>query len=325
MLYPLTFVPIIKERIWGGNKLSKILNKNVPENITAGESWEVSTVKDNESVVANGFLAGNNLQELVEVYMTDLVGEKVYEKYREQFPLLIKFIDAADVLSLQVHPNDELAKERHNSNGKTEMWYIIEAEPDAFIISGFNKDVSKEEYLHHLQNNTLETITTKVVTNANDVFYIPAGRIHAIGKGILLAEIQQTSDITYRIYDWNRVDKNGNPRELHTDLALDAIDFSSTKDPKTTYQSVVNKPTQLIHCPYFTTNLLHLTHPIEREYLLIDSFKILMCIHGEGFIEFQQQQYPFFQGTTYLIPAALELVNIIPNKECKLLEIYINE
>ncbi|NSW44777.1 MAG: class I mannose-6-phosphate isomerase [Bacteroidales bacterium] len=324
MLYPLTFKPIIVERIWGGKKLQTRLSKDIGSLENAGESWEISAVEGAESVVEHGILAGNNLTELTEVYMSDLVGEKVYEKFGEEFPLLIKYIDANDVLSIQVHPNDDLAKERHHAYGKTEMWYVIDAEPDAYIISGFNHDVTHEEYLAHLEAGNVDKLMNKVPAKPGDVFFIPAGRVHAIGKGVLLAEIQQTSDITYRIFDWNRVDKNGNPRQLHTEEALDAIDFKATHDIKISYQTRINQSVTLVSCPYFVTNILHCNQTIQKEYIWIDSFKILMCVQGEGIIQYNDKQVHFNIGSTILIPATIEEITIIPKTETKILEVFID-
>src|SRR3972149_1007896 len=196
-LYPLKFKPIFKDKIWGGDKIKTLLNKDFSPLPNCGESWEISGVQDEISVVSNGFLIGNNLQELIEIYMGDLVGDQVYQKYGIEFPLLIKFIDAHDDLSIQVHPNDKLAMQRHNAYGKTEMWYIIDADRGAKLISGFNTEVTKDAYIKHLENNTLNLILNYEEVKAGDVFFMPAGRVHAIGKGILLTEIQQTSDITY--------------------------------------------------------------------------------------------------------------------------------
>lgn len=323
MLYPIHFKPIIFERIWGGKKLRTLLGKEIGKIENAGESWEISAVEGAESIAENGILAGNTLSEITEVYMSDLVGEKVYEQFGEEFPLLIKFIDANDVLSIQVHPNDILAKERHHAYGKTEMWYVIDAEPDSFIISGFNKNVSQEEYLAYLQAGKVDQLMNKVPAKQGDVFFIPAGRVHAIGKGVFLAEIQQTSDVTYRIFDWNRVDKNGTPRELHTEEALAAIDFTQTKQIKQVYTETKNAPVNLVDCPYFTTNLLCLDQPLEREYEWIDSFKILMLISGKAAIKHQGNDYVMEAGKTLLIPASFEEITIVPKGTCKILEVYI--
>ncbi|HOU97803.1 MAG TPA: mannose-6-phosphate isomerase [Bacteroidales bacterium] len=323
MLYPIHFKPIIFERIWGGKKLRTLLGKEIGKIENAGESWEISAVEGAESIVENGILAGNTLSEITEVYMSDLVGEKVYEQFGEEFPLLIKFIDANDVLSIQVHPNDTLAKERHHAYGKTEMWYVIDAEPDAYVISGFKRDISQDEYLTYLHAGNVDELMNKVPAKQGDVFFIPAGRVHAIGKGVFLAEIQQTSDVTYRIFDWNRVDKNGNPRELHTEEALDAIDFKKTSEVKQVYEDIKNKPVNLVDCSYFTVNLLHIDKPIEREYELIDSFKILMLVSGKAVITYQGNDFSMEEGRTVLVPASFEEITIVPKERCKILEVYI--
>ncbi|MFC2120171.1 type I phosphomannose isomerase catalytic subunit, partial [Bacteroidota bacterium] len=223
MLYPLKFKPIYKEKIWGGKKLSAFLNKKGITSDKCGESWEISAIDKNISVVSNGFLKKNNLLELIEVYMGDLVGDKIFDIYGINFPLLIKFIDAKDKLSLQVHPDDYLAEKRHNSFGKTEMWYVLDADPGSEIITGFNRELTKDEYNSYYNSGKITEILNYEKAEANNAFFIPAGRIHAIGSNILIAEIQQSSDITYRIHDWNRKDSNGKPRKLNTELAIDAI------------------------------------------------------------------------------------------------------
>ena len=273
-LYPLKFHPIFKGYIWGGTKLKHILGKDLGNLTKSAESWEISAVEGNISVVANGFLAGNNLQELIEVYMEDLVGSRIYKKFGIEFPVLIKFIDANDKLSIQVHPDDALAIKRNLPNGKTEMWYVLQAEEGASLISGFNRKVSKNEYKKYFNIGELPEILNFEKVNAGDVFNIPAGRIHAIGPGILLAEIQQTSDATYRIYDWDRKDKNGKSRELHTELAIDAIDYNHYKDYKTAYNSPLNRSTELVHCDYFNTDLLKFNSKIDKDYHSVDSFII---------------------------------------------------
>jgi mannose-6-phosphate isomerase len=321
-LYPIKFAPILKETIWGGNKLKELFNKDCLSG-KCGESWEISGVQDNVSIVGNGFLAGNNLQELIEVYMGDLVGEKVYEKFGVEFPLLFKFIDANDILSIQVHPDDELAKQRHGAYGKTEMWYVIEAEKDSGLISGFNQKINKEVYLKHLHDNNLEEILNFEKVSPGDVFFMPAGRVHAIGKGILLAEIQQTSDITYRIYDWDRKDGNGKGRELHTDLALDAIDYSYQDEYKTNYQVVPDGITNLVVCDYFHTNFLELTRPVARDYMNIDSFVVYMCMEGRFSVEYGGNSTHVLKGETILLPAELKNIGLNPLEKSKLLEVYI--
>ncbi len=322
-LYPLKFKPILKDKIWGGNKLSKLLNKNTNSE-KCGESWELSGVQENLSVVSEGFLAGNNIQELTEVFMGDLVGEKVFQKFGVEFPLLIKFIDANDDLSIQVHPDDEMARERHGAFGKTEMWYIVQAENEARLIAGFNRDVDPTEYMNRLEEGTLQEILNFEPVAPGDVFFMPAGRVHAIGKGILLAEIQQTSDVTYRIYDWGRVDDNGNPRDLHTELAIDAIDFKKRENYRTLYSIEKNKPSLLAECEYFKTSVLELDKNMERDYSLLDSFVIYMCVDGEVSINTEgNKEVRMIKGETLLIPAETEFVKLAPSMKARLLEIYI--
>jgi mannose-6-phosphate isomerase len=323
MLYPIKFNSLLFKKIWGGTKLQTFCHKDIKKADNIGESWEISSVEGNISVVKNGFLKGNMLDEIIEIYMADIVGERVYERFGNEFPLLVKFIDANDTLSIQVHPDDNLAKQRHHAFGKTEMWYVLHAEKDAFIISGFNKNVTKEEYLDYVNKGKVEELLNKVPAKQGDVFFIPAGRVHAIGKGVLLAEIQQTSDVTYRIYDWNRADKNGDFRELHTDLALDAIDFSHTVDIKTDYKKVLNETASVISCPYFKTNVIKSDTPLERNYELLDSFVILMVLDGEGTLEYAEGKETYKTGETILIPAEMELLTIHPNPISTILEIYI--
>lgn len=325
-LYPLKFKPILKEKIWGGQNLKSTLNKNIPGDKKIGESWEISGVDDNISIVENGFLAENELNELIEIYMGDLVGDRIFDQFGNEFPLLIKFIDANDTLSIQVHPDDELAMQRHNSNGKTEMWYIISTEKGAELISGFNHEMDKNHYLHHLKNNEIPKILNHEKVKSGDVFFIPAGRVHAIGSGIVLAEIQQTSDITYRIYDWNRKDEAGNSRELHTEEALDAIDFKVYDNYKTEYQSIKNLNSPIVSNKYFETNILEFDQQIEMNYNLLDSFVIYMCLEGKFEIEYyESEKITIEKGETVLIPAVIEYLTLHPITESKLLEIYIPE
>jgi len=324
-LYPLKFKPVYKEKIWGDQKLKSVLEKEIPENDKIGESWEVSAIQDNISVVANGYLAGNDLQELTEIYMGDLVGEQIYDIFGIEFPLLIKFIDATDVLSIQVHPDDKLAKKRHKAFGKTEMWYVVQADDGAELISGFNQQMDKETYLKHLNNNTLPEILNNEKVSAGDVFFLPAGRIHAIGAGILLAEIQQTSDITYRIFDWNRKGADGKPRELHTDLAVDAIDYKYYGEYRTKYEKAKNESTNLAACKYFTTNLLELDQVIEKDWIATDSFVIYMCLDGKLELEYDEEDRELLEkGETILIPAVIDHLRYIPHPSAKVLEVYID-
>jgi len=325
-LYPIKFEPIIKDKIWGGNRLKNILHKNVGSIEKAGESWEISSVEGDVSMVENGFLKGNSIEELIEIYMGDLVGDAVYEKFGLQFPLLIKFIDANDYLSIQVHPDDEMAFERHNSFGKTEMWYIVSAEKGAELIAGFNKPMTKEKYLQHFGSGTLREILNFEKVEKGDVFFMPAGRVHATGPGILFAEIQQTSDITYRIYDWDRVDANGIAREMHTELAIDAIDYDFQKEIKSNYSVEKNRSSNIVTCEYFTTNIIALDTEIEMDYYWLDSFVIYMALQGDTQIKYAANEKPIVikQGETVLLPAILKEIFIKPlSKESKILEVYI--
>jgi len=322
MLYPLKFNPILKDKIWGGTRLKSIFNKPAVTD-KLGETWELSGYEGDESVVTNGFLAGNNLTELIEIYMGELVGDKIFDEFGLSFPLLFKLIDANDNLSIQVHPGDEVAAERHNSYGKTEMWYVVAAEDGAELIIGFNKDCTQEEYLDALSKDKVEDLLQKVKVKKGDVFFIPAGLVHAIGRGVLVAEIQQSSDITYRIYDYKRTDDNGNERDLHTEEALDVIDFSASKDPKTKYQAKVNESTNLISCDYFTTNIIQIDKPINLNYATLDSFVVYMCMEGEMLIISEGEKLKVTKGDTILIPASLNELVLIPENKVTLLEIYI--
>ena len=322
-LYPLSFHPVYKTKIWGNERLRNILHKDVGDQKKTGESWEISGWPQDISVVQNGFLAGNNLQELIEIYMGDLVGDPLYEKYGTEFPILVKFIDADDILSVQVHPDDELAKKRHNAYGKAEMWYVMECDPGAEIIVGFNRDVSREEYVKHLREKSLREILNSEKAAPGDVFYLPPGRIHAIGAGVLVAEISQTSDITYRIYDWDRVGPDGKGRELHTDLALDAIDYHAYQQYKTPYTDRLNETTGLVSSDHFTTNLLHFDQPLIKDYYGLDSFVIYIGLEGETVIEHENGTEKIRKGETRLLPAVLKDIRLAPSVETRLLEVYI--
>ncbi len=322
-LYPIIFNPVYNYRIWGGNKLKTVLQKKYSQD-SIGESWEISDVKNNETFVSEGFLKGKSLKELIHTFKSDFVGKKVYKAFGDEFPLLIKFIDANTPLSIQVHPTNELAKKRHNSFGKNEMWYVMEAEKDAELIVGFNQNVTKDQYIDHLENNTLNEILNIEKVTSGDTFYIPTGRVHAIGAGVLLAEIQQTSDITYRIYDYDRVDKNtGTKRELHTDLAIDAIDFRYYKNYKTSYHTKSNQPNVLVKSPYFKTHIIELNTSVNRDLKSYDSFVIYMCVEGEATIKTHEDQksYKLKIGQTIIVPACIKSI-LLQSDHAKLIEVY---
>lgn len=318
--YPLIFEPILKDRIWGGTKLKTSLGKtNLPTD-TTGESWELSAVHSDVSIVKNGTYAGQSLAELLEQYPQEILGVKVHEKFGMQFPLLFKFLDAREDLSIQVHPNDELAKKRHNSFGKTEMWYVMQADAGARIIVGFKHKSSPQEYVEHLENKNLIEILNEVEVKKGDVFFLETGTIHAIGAGIVIAEIQQTSDITYRIYDWDRVDAQGKSRELHIEQALDAMNYNTT-DTQKQYTQEENKSNTVVDCPYFTTNYLPL-NGVANMVRDGSSFTVYICTEGEFDFEAEGQAYSFKMGDTILVPASLKAFRL--SGKATLLEIYIS-
>lgn len=318
-LYPLQFEPILKERIWGGEKLKTLLHKPITSNIT-GESWELSTVEGDVSIVANGEWKGKSLTELINSFPDEILGTAVHTRFGKQFPLLFKYLDAREDLSIQVHPNDELAKKRHNSFGKTEMWYIMQADDNARIIVGFKENSNAEEYLENLENKTLLSILDDVKVKSGDVFFLETGTVHAIGAGLVVAEIQQTSDITYRLYDFDRVDANGNTRELHVDLALEAINYNKVETKKS-YTNKSNQSNTVVDCPYFTTNYIPLDGAISVSKSR-ESFTVYMCVEGSFEIEYNNSKMQYIKGDTVLIPAAMNV--FILNGKASILEIYIS-
>ena len=322
-LYPLTFTPLLKEVIWGGSDIRPFKGLE-PDDKKIGESWEISHVDDNFSIVAEGALAGQNLDELIDLYGERLVGKSVQERFGHRFPLLIKFIDARDYLSIQVHPDDELGMKRHNSFGKTEMWYVINAAPKAKLYSGFAVQSSPEDYVRRIEEGTIVNALAEYEVRPGDVFFLPAGRVHAIGAGCFIAEIQQTSNITYRIYDYDRTDAAGNKRELHTELAKDAIDYRLEKDYRTAYTPVADQPVHLVECQYFETNLLDLTQPISRDWSQLDSFVIYICMEGKVTLrDAQGNEVRLHQGQSVLVPAENPSLTLTPEGSVKLLETYI--
>jgi len=304
---PIIFAPYLKSVIWGGNKICKykdILQET--ENI--GESWEISAVPGHVSVVEWGEYAGLSLTELIDRFGPNLLGEKVYQKYGGEFPLLIKLIDANDNLSVQVHPDDKLAKIRHNCLGKTEMWYIISADRGAKIYSGFNKTISPEEYENKVADGSLIDVLATHDSNPGDVFYLPAGRVHAIGAGNLLAEIQESSDITYRIFDYNRKDANGNTRELHTEQAKDAIDYKVYNDYKSESPSDSIIDAEIVKCSHFDIRRVVVNGDIELDFNP-GSFTVVICLRGTFIIG----DTTIAQGHTVLLPATFNHVTVKGN------------
>lgn len=318
-LYPLQFRPILKERIWGGTKLKSVLNKPITSQIT-GESWELSTVDGDVSIIANGAFQGKSLLELIDAHPNEILGTQVHERFGKQFPLLFKYLDAREDLSIQVHPNDELAKKRHNSFGKTEMWYVMQADPNSRLIVGFKEDSNAKEYVEHLENKTLLDILDSIPVQVGDVFFLETGTVHAIGAGLLIAEIQQTSDITYRLYDFDRVDAQGNQRELHIDLALDAINYRRV-EAKKAYSKTENASNTMVDCPYFTTNLIPLqgTMEVRKDG---NSFTVYMCTEGGFKLTVGGQESVYRKGDTVLVPASISEFELSGN--ATLLEIYIH-
>ena len=320
-LYPIKFVPILKERLWGGSKLGKLFGKKVNQD-HIGESWEISGVAGDVSVVAEGALKGKDLRTLIDEYGEALLGTEVYKNFGNEFPVLIKIIDARKDLSIQLHPNDELARVRHGSHGKTEMWYIMDAEDDSKLIIGFNKDVSPEEYQRSLENSTLAELLHYEAVSEGDTFFINAGKVHAIGAGIVLAEIQQTSDITYRIFDYNRRDQNGDLRELHTELALQAIDYEKKDDFRVAYDNKVNELNEMVDCPYFTTRHLKLDEGKRLSLTDRSSFTIYLCVKGELTLASDTGKVDLSAGETVLVPACVNEIEI-NTSHCTLLEVTV--
>lgn len=323
-MYPLKFQPILKSTIWGGDKIIPFKHLDSDQQLV-GESWEISEVEGDESVVADGADAGKNLTQLMNEYKGALVGEENYRRFSGKFPLLIKFIDACQDLSIQVHPNDELAKKRHNSMGKTEMWYVIDnANGKAHLRSGLKKQITPEQYVEAIDKNTICDQLSEYAVKPGDVFFLPAGRIHSIGAGCFIAEIQQTSNITYRIYDFNRKDKNGNTRELHTELSKDAIDYTVEKDYRTAYTPKKDEPVELVSCPYFTTSVYDLTENMTMDYSELDSFVIYICMEGAATLTDNEGNTVQMQaGESVLLPATTKTVDVKPEGNAKFLETYV--
>ena len=320
MLYPLKFKTIFKDKIWGGSKIKNVLGRDFSPLPNCGEAWTISGIEPESSIVSNGVLKGNTLNELIEVYMDDLVGGKVFTAFGQEFPLLVKFIDAEKDLSIQVHPDDKLAEQKHNCNGKTEMWYVIDADKGSKLNIGFNRPMNKQLLKEHIANNTIEDVLHFVPVQSGDAVFIPSGKVHAIGKGILLAEIQQSSDITYRMYDYNRKDETGKLRQLHIEDALEAIHYQDTNNELISYSKQQNSTNNIVSSPFFSTNFIDFDKPVEKIYTGIDSFVIYTCLSGAAKIICPQAEETIRLGECILMPASIESAIIQPKGRCKLLE-----
>jgi mannose-6-phosphate isomerase len=298
--------------VWGGSRLGayKGLSGDIDH---IGESWELSAFPDRMSVVSEGPLKGRTLESLVKEYRGKLVGRRVYRENWDEFPLLFKFIDAERDLSIQVHPGDELARRMHGTHGKTEMWYVIDAEPGAFLYSGIAQEITPDEYAARVADGSITEVLARYEVQPGDVFFLPAGRIHAIGAGCLIAEIQQTSDLTYRIFDYNRLGLDGKPRQLHTELARKAIDYRVQEDYRTHYTPCPDTEVELVRCPYFTTTLLDLTRSLVKDLSRLDSFLVVMCLSGSGSLEVDGARSTLRQGETVLIPAHATTAGFLPD------------
>ena len=308
-LYPLKFRPWLRTMVWGGEKIAPF--KGVQTDITKiGESWEISGVQGHVTDVAEGPLEGRSIASLVQEFKGELVGNKVYAQYGDEFPLLIKFIDPASDLSIQVHPDDAMAQRVHGpgQKGKTEMWYVVDAEPGAYLLSGLSKEITPQEYVRLVEENRITEVLSKHMLSPGDVFFLPAGRIHAIGKGAFITEIQQTSDYTYRIYDYGRLGLDGKPRQLHTELAKEAIDYKVYPDYKTHYTPAKNARVELVSCPFFLTCLYDIDSAVEVP--VPDSFVAVICVAGNGTLDALGQTVTVRQGETVLVPACAESLRL---------------
>jgi len=322
-LYPLKFQPIFKDKIWGGTSLKTFLNKEIPTN-TCGESWELSGVKNNYSIVSNGNLQGKNLLNLIDEFKDSLLGKRIFSLHKTNFPLLFKFLDSKEDLSIQVHPGDNVALAKHDCFGKNEMWYIINAEKNSKVISGFKTETSKNSFAKSIENNTVLESLNNVTVQNKDIIYVPSGRIHTIGKGLLIAEIQQSSDITYRVYDFDRIDKDGKKRELHIQDAIEVIDFSVLENPITRTDVTPNKAVVVVRDDNFIVSKIDLTKSITLDTKQHDSFEVLMCVNGNAEIHWENKIETIALGETVLIPASLGQYELKSNS-AEILHTYIPE
>ena len=325
ILYPFLFEPNLHEIVWGGEKLTAW--KGLPAKDHIGESWEVSCVESSPSIIANGMWAGHTLKEVISKHPEDILGREVNRQYHGELPLLVKFIDAQKDLSIQVHPDDEMARRLHGKNGKSEMWYVLDAEPGAYLYSGFKEELSREDYKRKVADGTIVESLAKHEVKAGDVFYLPAGRVHAICSGILLAEVQQSSDVTYRIFDYNRPGLDGKPRELHTELAAEALNYQVEADYRTDYSTLTNRANSVIDSPFFSVRVTEFHDSFHRNLIKYDSFIISMCLKGDCRIKIRAtgDEIVLREGFSCLIPAAIADYDIIPlHGTSKVLDAYIN-
>lgn len=317
----LKFNPLLKTTLWGGEKIVPFKHLDSDEK-QVGESWEISGVKGNESIVTEGKYKGWKLNELVDSLKAELVGKENYQRFGNEFPLLVKFIDARDLLSIQVHPTDEKAQAKGLGRGKTEMWYVMKSDDNASLLCGLKQPITPEQYKQMVEEDTITDALVNYPVKEGDVFFLPAGRIHAIGAGCFLAEIQETSDVTYRIYDFKRKDKEGNYRQLHTKEAAECIDYTVHEDYRTHYEPRTNEPVELVKCPYFTTSVYDLTEPMTMDYSELDSFVIFVGLSGAGEItDSEGNSVSFQQGESVLLSATTTIVKV--SGTIKFLESYV--
>jgi mannose-6-phosphate isomerase len=321
-LYPMKFKPVLKEKIWGGQRIKTQYSVYDNDIASCGEAWLISGITDSETEVMNGYFEGNTVREMAEIFMDDFLGEKIYEKHGDEFPLLFKIIDANDYLSVQVHPDDEIAKTKHGlKSGKSEMWYIIDAVPGAQIVAGFNKPMTKELLLKHLESGTLQSILNFEPVQKGDFIYIPAGLVHAMCPGILVAEIQQSSDTTYRLYDWGRTDEKGQSRTLHISEAADAIRYDLKSSVIRHFQPPVNQSTPMLETTHFSAQFVNLHSTLIKNFQGQDSFIVYFTLSGNYDLICRNQTVNVKSGECILIPAMVEELVFRPNQSAQLIEI----
>ena len=325
-LYPLLFQPNLHTTVWGGHQLRPYKGLTVTDD-PIGESWEVSAVPTSTSIINNGEWSGRDLVSVIDEQPEAILGKAVNERYQGKLPLLVKFIDARQDLSIQVHPDDEMAMREHGKMGKSEMWYVIKAAPGSRLYAGFEQEITPDEYQRRIADGSITHVLARHAVKTGDVFYIPAGRVHSIGAGIMLAEVQQSSDVTYRIYDYNRRGMDGNPRELHTALAAQAIDYHVEKKYRTEYKEVTNRAMKVIDTPDFVVRVMEVTESFHRNLMKYDSFIISVCLEGDCKILIRStgDEILLREGHSTLIPAAIADYDIIPlQAKARLLESFID-